>query len=96
MKVLKSEKQDTSHMENTYKIYYVWVGPNEMPDQCKRYVETWSKIKGSQIIQIGNEQPIIAQGFKEAVYWMQEDQPKKVRMTLCKMYEPVRYHHQMY
>ena len=46
-------------MENTYKIYYVWVGNKEMPDQCKRYIDTWSKIKNSQIIQIGNECEIL-------------------------------------
>jgi len=46
-------------MGNTYKIYYVWVGPNKMPDQCKRYIDTWSKIKHTQIIEIGNECEIL-------------------------------------
>ena len=46
-------------MESTIKLYYVWVGPAQMPDQCKRYIETWQKIKDAEIIQIGNECEIL-------------------------------------
>ena len=38
-----------------YKIHYVWVGNKEMPDQCKRYLESWDKIKDCEIVKIGNE-----------------------------------------
>lgn len=38
-----------------YRIYYVWVGDKAMPDNCKKYLDTWSKIKDADIIQIGNE-----------------------------------------
>ena len=55
MNRLKLEKQDTSHMGNTYKVYYVWVGHKELPEKLKRYIDTWSKIKDAEIIQIGNE-----------------------------------------
>jgi mannosyltransferase OCH1-like enzyme len=37
------------------RIYYVWVGNSEMPDQLKRYIDTWQKIKDAKIIHIGNE-----------------------------------------
>ena len=37
------------------RIFYVWVGNKKMPDQLIRYIDTWERIKGAQIIQIGNE-----------------------------------------
>ena len=56
MNHLKQQKADISHMgKMKYRIYYVWVGDKVMPDNCKRYLDSWSKIKDSEIIQIGNE-----------------------------------------
>ena len=36
-------------------IYKIWVGPNPMPQVYQQYIDTWSKIDGGNIIEIGNE-----------------------------------------
>lgn len=37
------------------RIYKIWIGPNPLPDHFKQYTDTWSRISGAEIIDIGNE-----------------------------------------
>ena len=56
MNHLRSQNTDISHMERmNKKLYYIWVGDRQIPDQCKRYMDTWVKIKDVDIVPIGNE-----------------------------------------
>lgn len=37
------------------KIYKIWVGPNPLPEIFKKWTDTWSRISGAEIVDIGNE-----------------------------------------
>ena len=50
----------------------------------------------SWIIQAENEQPIIAHGFKEAIYALQRTTPQKIALTFCQIEDPVRFPNQTY
>lgn len=55
-----------------------------------QYYKSW-------VVQVGDESPITAQGFIEAVRFLQkEGEHHDVQLVLCQMSEPVRYHHQTY
>jgi hypothetical protein len=55
-----------------------------------QYYKSW-------IVQVGNESPITAQGFINAVRFLQkEDKHHDIQLVLCQMSEPVRYHHQTF
>jgi hypothetical protein len=48
------------------------------------------------VIQAGNQMPITAAGLRDALYYLQQPEPRKVTFTLCKMQEEVRYPYQIY
>jgi hypothetical protein len=48
------------------------------------------------VIQVGDQMPITAAGLRDALYYLQQPEPRKVTITLCKMQEEVRYPHQTY
>jgi hypothetical protein len=55
-----------------------------------QYYKSW-------IVQVGDESPITAQGFIDAVRFLQKDgESRDVHIVLCHMDEPVRYHHQTF
>lgn len=37
------------------KIWKIWIGENPIPEQFKQYTDTWSKIKGAEVVEVTNE-----------------------------------------
>ena len=58
---------------------------DQIPDR-HQYSKSW-------IIQVEDEQPITAQGLKDALYFLQRSTPRTISITFCKVEDAVRFPH---
>jgi len=61
---------------------------DQIPDR-HQYSKSW-------IIQVEDEQPITAQGLKDALYFLQRPTPRTISITFCKIEDAVRFPHQTF